>query len=139
MTAAGRLLEGLPELWERSNLGERRMILMTMLEAVYVECKEERRIVAIKPKPAFRPLFEIAMMREGSGVVLVRDDDDQDDSLGNGAKPKTGPSGPDCGDGSASDNDARESNQCWWWRRGRVELPVQKTLRLGCTTSLSGN
>ena len=107
------LSEGLPELWERSNLDERRMILMTMLEGVYVECKEERRVVAIKPKPAFRPLFEIAMMREGSGVVLVRDDDELDDSSRTGAKPITGPSGPECGDGFVSDNDPGDSNRYW--------------------------
>ena len=44
---------------------------MTMLDAVYVDAVEERRIVAIKPKPAFRPLFEIAITREGPGIVLV--------------------------------------------------------------------
>jgi site-specific DNA recombinase len=59
-TEAGRLLEDLPRLWEEANLSERHGILMTMLEAVYVECQEEKRIVAIKPKPAFRPLFAIA-------------------------------------------------------------------------------
>ncbi len=101
------------------------MVLVTMLEAVYVECKEERRIVAIKPKPAFRPLFEIAIMRKGIGVVLVRDED-EDDSSGNGAKPKTGPSGPECGDGITSESSPGESNQCWWWRRGRVELPPKQ-------------
>ena len=29
------------------------------------------RIVAIMPKPAFRPLLEIATMREGSRIVLI--------------------------------------------------------------------
>ena len=70
------------------------------------------------------------MMREGSGVVLVRDDD-EDDSSGNGAKPQSGPSGPDCGDDITSDNDAGESNQCWWWRRGSLELPVHAMKRGG--------
>ena len=41
-----------------------------MLEAVYVDTVEERAIVALKPKPAFRALFQIATTREGSGVVL---------------------------------------------------------------------
>ena len=54
---ADRLFEELPELWKNANLGERRRILMTMLDSVYVECREERRIVAIKPKPAFRLLY----------------------------------------------------------------------------------
>ena len=57
---AGKLLEDLPALWEQADLGERRRILLTMLDAVYVDTVEERRIVAIRPRPAFRPLFEIA-------------------------------------------------------------------------------
>ena len=44
-----------------------------MLEAVYVDTVEEKRIVAIRPKPVFRPLFEIAMTREGSDIVLVNE------------------------------------------------------------------
>ena len=44
---------------------------MTTLDAAYVDTVEERRIVAIKPKVAFGPLFEIATTREGSGIVLV--------------------------------------------------------------------
>ena len=42
-----------------------------ILDAVYVETAEERRIVAIRPRPAFRPLLEIVATREGSGIVLV--------------------------------------------------------------------
>ncbi len=38
-----------------------------MLEAVYFDTVEERAIVALKPKPAFRALFQIATTREGSG------------------------------------------------------------------------
>ena len=36
-----------------------------MLEAVYVDTVEERAIVSLKPKPAFRALFQIATTREG--------------------------------------------------------------------------
>ena len=46
---------------------------MTMLEAVYVDAREERRIVAIKPKTPFRPIFQVATMKEGSGIVLVHE------------------------------------------------------------------
>ena len=42
-----------------------------MLDAVYVDTVDENAIVAIRPKPAFRPLFEIATTRAGSGVVLI--------------------------------------------------------------------
>ena len=102
---AGKLLESLPQLWEEAELGERRRILMTMLEAVYVNTVEEKSIVTIRPKPAFLPLFQIPMTRKGSEVVLV-----------NEIPP-----------GEATD---REGNTpCLWWRRGRVELPVQKMPR----------
>ena len=83
---------------------ERRRILMTMLDAVYVDTVEERRIVAIRPRPAFRPLFEIATTREGSGIVLVNEKDLEID---------TQP--PPHGQGA-------EADPCSWWRRGRVEL-----------------
>jgi hypothetical protein len=44
-----------------------------MLDAVYVDTVEEKAIVAIRPKPAFRALFEIATTREGSGVVVIKE------------------------------------------------------------------
>ena len=47
---AGRLMETLPELWAEANPEERRKLLVTMLDAVYVDAKEERRIVALKAK-----------------------------------------------------------------------------------------
>ncbi len=51
---AGKLLESLPTLWDQANLAERRQLLLTMLDAVYVDTLEEKAIVAIRPKPAFR-------------------------------------------------------------------------------------
>ena len=98
---AGKLLENLPDLWEGADLGERRRILLTMLEAVYVDTVEEKSVVAIRPKPAFEPLFEIATTREGSDVVLINE------------PPQT-------------DSEPEAADLCSWWRRGRVELPVQK-------------
>ncbi len=52
-------------------LSERHRLLLTMLEAVYVHTVEEKAIVAIRPRPAFLPIFEVATTREGSGVVLI--------------------------------------------------------------------
>ena len=52
---AGRLLLDLPKLWTGASLEERRRLLLTMLDAVYVDAKEDRSIVAVKPKPALRP------------------------------------------------------------------------------------
>ena len=98
---AGKLLEQLPALWEEADLSERRQLLTAMLEAVYVDTVEERAIVALKPKPAFRALFQIATTREGSGVILYKEN-----------PPDQFPSPED-------------NSPCSWWRRGRVELPVQ--------------
>jgi len=98
---AGKLLESLPTLWEQASLTERRKLLITMLDAVYVDTVEEKSIVAIRPKPAFQPLFEIATTREGSEVVLINE------------PPQT-------------DFEPEAAGSCLWWRRGRVELPVQK-------------
>jgi hypothetical protein len=64
-----------------------------MLDAVYVDTVEERAIVAIQPKPAFRPLFEVATTREGSGVALINE--------------------------TPPDLDGPEASPCSWWRRGR--------------------
>ena len=126
MQEAGKLLERLPELWRKANLTEKHKILTTMLEAVYLDCKEEKRIVAIKPKPAFKPLFLIALTKADSGVVLVRDDDENDPRSENGAVPIAGPSGPNNSETPTPQNDVGESNPCLWWRRGSLELPVQR-------------
>ena len=99
---AGKLLENLPDLWAKANPKERREILLTMLDAVYVDAVEEKRVVGLRPKPAFWPLFEIATTREGSDVVLVTE--------------------------LPFDNEGETETSCFWWRRGRVELPVQKNM-----------
>ena len=100
---AGKLLEDLPTLWGEANLTERRKLLPSMLDAVYVDTVEEKAVVAIRPKPALRPLFEIATTREGSGVVLINET-------------------PPEPEGSEA------YNPCFWWRRGRVELQLKHGL-----------
>jgi hypothetical protein len=52
-----------------------RRILLTMFDAIYVDTVEEKRIVAIRPGPAFRPLFEVVTTREDSSIVLVNEKD----------------------------------------------------------------
>ena len=108
---AGRLIERLPELWAGASMDERRKLLLTMLETVYVDSREERRIVAIKPKAPFKPVFQVATTREGSAVVLVHESEEEAVTA-NQPPP----------DGHEAD-----ANSCSWWRRGRVELPVQKS------------
>ena len=46
---AGKLISQLPRLWSGASLEERRKLLLTMLDAVYVDSKENT-IVAIKPE-----------------------------------------------------------------------------------------
>jgi len=101
---AGNLIQDLPRLWTEANLTERRKLLLTMLDAVYVDAKQEKRIIAIKPKPPFRPVFHVAATKEGSGVILLNE------------PPENSP----------------EARPCFWWRRGRVELPVQRNLLKIC-------
>ena len=100
---AGQLVEQLPALWREAGMDERRRLLLTMLEAVYVDAKEEKQVVAIRPKAPFRPVFQVASTREASGVVLIQEPPDN------------------CQEA--------HSALCSWWRRGGVEPPVQKTPR----------
>ena len=100
---AGKLQENLPVLWEEADLTERRKLLMAMLDAVYVDTVEEQSVVAIRPKPAFRPIFEVATTRAGSGIALINQ------------TPQT-------------QDEPEASESCSWWRRGRVELPSKEVL-----------
>ena len=95
---AGTLVENLGVLWRSANLEERHRIVVGILDGVYVDMVQARKVVAIAPKPAFRRLFGIVTTRARSGVVVLN--------------PKASPSPePDEGD------------EDWlWWRRGRVEL-----------------
>ncbi len=99
---AGYLLERLPALWREADLDERRRLLLNMLEAVYVDTQEEKRVVAIKPKAPFRPVFLVATTREGSELTLVKD-------LSPALPPEANPSIP-----------------CLWWRRGGGELHLKR-------------
>ncbi len=65
------MLQDLPKLWAEAIIGERRRLLLTKLEAVYVDARDDKAVVALKPKWAFKALFEIATTRNGSGIVLV--------------------------------------------------------------------
>ena len=95
---AGKLLENLPVLWEEGDLAKRRKLLMAMLDAVHVDAIKEKSVVAIRPNPAFRPIFELATTREGSGIVLITQTPQAQGEPG-------------------------ASESCSWWRRGRVQPP----------------
>ncbi len=104
---AGKLIQDLPRLWSEANLTEKRRLLLSMLDAVYVDAKEEKRIVAVKPKPPFMPVFQVATTKEGSGIVLLKE------------PPEANPEAP-----------------CLWWRRGRVELYLKRGEAVDCSQSV---
>ena len=70
---AGKLILDLPRLWTKANQEERRKLLLTMLDAVYVDAKKTKSIVAIKPKPPFKPVFQVAASREGSDIRILNE------------------------------------------------------------------
>ena len=83
-------------MWVEVDLAERRNLLMAMLDEFYVGTVDEKAIVTIRPKPAFRLLFEIATTCEGSGIAPINQ------------APQT-------------QDESEASESCSWWRRGRVD------------------
>ena len=82
---------------------EKRKLLMAMLDTVYVDTVEEKAVVAIRPKPAFRPLLEMATTSAGSGISLINE--------------------------TPPDPEGTEAESlCSWWRRGRVERYRERRL-----------
>ncbi len=71
--AAGRLILDLPSLWAKATLPEQRKILLTMLDAVYIDAKGGKRVVAVMPKPPFRPIFQVASVKEGSKIHIINE------------------------------------------------------------------
>ena len=49
-----------------ATLEDRGRLLMTVLEAVYVDAKGSRSVVEVRAKAAFRSLFAMAAIREGA-------------------------------------------------------------------------
>ena len=94
--------------------GEQHKLLETILDAVYVDPLDERTIVAIRPKPAFRALFDMAATTDGSGISLNRTNLEGSE---------------ECRPCFYSSKD-EHPNPHSWWRRGRVELPVQRLSRV---------
>ncbi len=69
---AGKLLQDFPTLWSLANLEEQRKLLVSMLDAVYIDTKNNL-IVAVKPKPPFKPVFQVAASREGSEIRILNE------------------------------------------------------------------
>ncbi len=70
---AGKLILDLPMLWTNANQEEKRSLLLTMLDAVYVDAKKTKSVIAIKPKPPFRPIFRVAVTRTGSKIHILNE------------------------------------------------------------------
>ena len=63
----------MPRLWEKANQEERRKLLLTMLHAVYVDARKTKSIIAIKPKPPFKPVFQVAASRKESKIRILNE------------------------------------------------------------------
>ena len=68
---AGRLLADMPTLWEGATLQERHQLLTTILDAVYIDMKDQKSIVSVKAKPAFQAVLGATTRDLVSSVVLV--------------------------------------------------------------------
>ena len=43
------------------------------VDVVYFDAKQGRSIVAVKPKPPFQPIFQVAASREGSDIRIINE------------------------------------------------------------------
>jgi hypothetical protein len=60
-------------LWAEATVEEQRKLLLTMLDGVYIDAKQTKSIVAIRPKPAFKPVFQVAVTKEGSDIRIINE------------------------------------------------------------------
>ena len=44
-----------------------------MLDAVYVDARKTNSIIAIRPKPPFKPVFQVAASHEGSDIRILNE------------------------------------------------------------------
>jgi site-specific DNA recombinase len=70
---AGELINNLPGLWQEVSDGETRRIVLSMLDAVYMDAKKYKIFVAIKPKPPFRPIFQVAVSKKESSIRVINE------------------------------------------------------------------
>jgi hypothetical protein len=68
---AGKLIMELPRLWSKANEEEKRKLLLAMLDAVYIDTKETKSVIAIKPKPPFKPVLQVAASKKNSAIHII--------------------------------------------------------------------
>jgi hypothetical protein len=56
----GRFILNVKALRSEASLNERRKLLLAMLDAVYFDTKQSNCIVAVRPPPRFKPIFQVA-------------------------------------------------------------------------------
>ena len=70
---AGNLIINLKNLWAEASMEEQRKLLLTMLDAIYIDARQTKSIVAIRPKPPFKPIFQVAATKEGSDIRIINE------------------------------------------------------------------
>ncbi|OBW62403.1 MAG: serine recombinase [Dehalococcoides mccartyi] len=70
---AGKLIMNLLSLWDKATLSEQRKLLLTMLDAVYIDFKKSKSIIAVKPKPPFKPIFQVAVSKKDSKIRILNE------------------------------------------------------------------
>jgi site-specific DNA recombinase len=71
---ARKLITNLPQLWASANGEEKRRLVLSVLDAVYVDAKKTKSIIAIKPKPAFVPIFQVAVSKQESNICIYKNE-----------------------------------------------------------------
>ena len=69
----GTPLMNLEQLWAGANPEERRKLLQSMLDAVYIDAKKSKSTVAVRPKPPSRPVSQVAASRAGSSIRILNE------------------------------------------------------------------
>ena len=44
-----------------------------MLDAVYFDTKRAKSVIAVRPKPPFRPIFQVAASKQGSDIRIINE------------------------------------------------------------------
>ena len=48
-------------------------MVLSVLDAVYIDAKKSKSIVAIKPKPPFIPIFRVAVSKQDSDIRILNE------------------------------------------------------------------
>jgi hypothetical protein len=70
LEGAAEILQDFERIWEAATPKERRQIVYTLLETVYLDA-DRGPVVAIEPKAEFAPLFETMAAGEGEQSEIV--------------------------------------------------------------------